>query len=273
MLSRSAAARLRSLTVAMPPGAADPETIRVAEDAGLLRVTLRRPERQNSIDDALLSDLDGALDAAERSAGCRVVLLEGEGGVFSAGMDMREAARQPPDERAGGAFLRLLERFTTVPRAIISCVDGRVMGGGVGLAAASDFVFATERSQFGLPEALWGLLPCCVLPFLVRRVGFQKAYAMTLSTQPVGAREAERFHLVDHVTNEPELLMRRLLFRISKLDPRTIGDLKRYCKRMWFPPDETEAFALEEFGRLMASPLVRRRISDYATSQKLPWER
>lgn len=253
----------------MRSGAIRSETIATDKEPGLLRVVLRR----SSIDGALLSDLQDALDVAERSRECRVILLQGEGGVFCTGMDLDEAARQPLDEHTGAAFMGLLKRFTSIPRAVVSCVDGRAMGGGVGLVAASDFVFATERSQFVLPEALWGLLPCCVLPFLIRRTGFQTAYTMTLSTQPVGAREAERFHLVDQVTDKPEPVLRRLLFRLARLDPVTIADLKRYCGQLWTLSEETEALALDEFSRLLASPLVRRRIGAYATGRTLPWER
>src|SRR5204863_9100504 len=117
-------------------------------------------------------------------------------------------------DRGGAAFFGLLRRFTTVGRVIVSIVDGRVTGGGVGLVAASDLVYATERSSFGLPEALWGLLPCCVLPFLIRRVGYQPAYAMALSTQPVSAQEALRSHLVDAVADDPTALVRRLAARV-----------------------------------------------------------
>jgi polyketide biosynthesis enoyl-CoA hydratase PksH len=154
----------------------------------------------------------------------------------------------------------------------VSTVDGRVAGGGVGLAAASDFVYATGRSTFALPEALWGLLPCCVLPFLIRRVGFQKAYAMTLSTQPVSAAEAAGCHLVDHVADSPEDAVRRLAYRLSKLDGVVIGEAKRYLATLWEVSKETERTAVAELDRLMATPAVRGRLAEYATAGTFPWE-
>lgn len=253
------------------------QRIRVEETQGILRLTLARPERQNSIDDAFLDEIQRALDHAEASPHCRLVLLAAEGEVFCSGLDLPAAAgelasRETLAARGGEDFLRLLKRFTAIPRVIVSRVDGRVSGGGVGIVAASDFVYATEGSQFGLPEALWGLLPCCVLPFLIRRVGFQQAYAMTLSTLPVNALAARRFHLVDEVADDAEPLVRRLLFRLEKLDESTIHDLKRYFARMWFLSDEMEKTALEEFTRLMSSDVVQQRITDFVTRQKFPWE-
>lgn len=122
-------------------------------------VTLHRPEAQNSIDDTLLAELLQALDAAEADPECRLVILTGENGVFCTGMDFaavaREAAGHGGEAMRSARYMDVLRRLATIPRAVIARVDGRVTAGGVGLVAASDLVVATERSQFGLSEALW----------------------------------------------------------------------------------------------------------------------
>ncbi len=242
------------------------------ERAGCVtRVTLNRPDRGNTIDPTQLAELHEALDQAEGDPGCRVVLLRNAGHVFCAGMDLAQAGEDGPDG-GGRAFFGLLTRFTQTSRMVVSCVDGQVSGGGVGLAAASDFVFATPRSQFSLPEALWGLLPCCVLPFLIRRIGYQKAYAMTLATTPVPASEALRYHLADEIAEEPERLIRRLEFRATKLPATAVGDIKRYFARIRPPQPEMEDVAVGELSRLLSSPEVRRRITAFVTSRSLPWE-
>jgi len=225
------------------------------------------------IDAETIKEINAAIDEAERSPECRVLVLEGGDGVFCTGLNLDEAAATTSPEDGGADFFALLKRFTTTPRAVVARVDGKVAGGGVGLAAASDFVYATERSAFSLPEALWGLLPCCVLPFLIRRVGFQKAYGMTFSTQPVPAAEAWRFHLVDELAEDPEPAIRRLAYRLTKLDAPIIGDMKRYFQKMWILSDEMERTAVGEFDRLMSTPEVRRRLADYATEKRFPWER
>lgn len=260
------------------PGTGPYQTIDVVEARETHRLTLRRPFRDNAIDAVLLAELHRALDRAEQAAECRIVQLQGSDGIFCSGMDFHEVARQDlaggDDWSLGGAaFLGLLKRFTTIPRIIISWVDGRASGGGVGLAAASDFVFASARAEFALPEALWGLLPCCVLPFLIRRTGFQQAYVMALGTQPVTAAQAERFHLVDVVTDSPARAIRPLAFRAARLEESTIADLKRYFRRMWFTGEETDRAAVAEFSRLISDPRIRQRIADFVTLQRYPWER
>jgi polyketide biosynthesis enoyl-CoA hydratase PksH len=251
------------------------QRIVVRESRQLLRVTLARPEQQNSIDDLLLHELHLALDQAERSADCRVVLLEGQDGVFCTGLDFEAMTNAPPGEGAGQRgkeYFSLLRRFSCSSRVVISAVDGRVAAGGVGLVAASDFVFASERTTFGLPEALWGLLPCCVLPFLVRRVGFQKAYAMTLSTQPYSAREAAQFQLVDEVSDDLEGQIRKLTIRLNRLHPSTVSAAKRYFGAIAGISPETEQMALAEFGELMSSRMVRSNIENFVTTRRFPWE-
>lgn len=248
-------------------------TIEVREQPGLLRITLTRPEQRNGIDDVVIGELNEALDAAEDDESCRAVVLRGSDGVFSDGMNLTAAAANGGASDGGKAFFGLLERFTTIPRVVIAQVDGQVAGGGVGLVAASDFVHATERSTFALPEALWGLLPCCVLPFLVRRVGFQKAYTATLSTQAVSAREAHRIHLVDELTEQPDTALRQLVFRLTRLDGVVVGDAKRYFRGLSVVDERTGENAVAEFGRLMSSSAVRRRISDFVTHRRYPWER
>jgi polyketide biosynthesis enoyl-CoA hydratase PksH len=251
--------------------------LRMLAEDGIVRLTLQRPDLNNSLSTAVLADLRRGLDQAERTPGCRLVVIEGSGGTFCTGMDFGEAAAPDGDaaesaRRGGEEFLALLTRITTIGCAVIAKVDGRVVGGGVGIAAASDLVYATPRSSFSLPEALWGLLPCCVLPFLIRRTGFQPAAAMALSTLPVTAEQALRTHLVDEVADDPEAPVRRVRQRLSKIDPATIADLKRYLRGQWFLSADMQAAAVTEFTRLMSSQAVQGRITDFATRQVFPWE-
>ena len=174
----------------------------------------------------------GAVLDRAERGGPPIVALSGTGPVFCSGMDFADASR----------------------------------------SEATSLADRGGAAFFGLPEALWGLLPCCVLPFLIRRVGYQPAHAMTLSTMPVPALRAERYHLVDEVVEDAEPVLRRLAGRLSKLDGHTVGDAKRYLGRMWPPPGDPERVATAEFARLVSSPAVQRRIANFANHQQMPWE-
>jgi polyketide biosynthesis enoyl-CoA hydratase PksH len=246
--------------------------IRVEASPDTMRVTLDRPDRRNGLDARTIAEIRHALDEAERRPDCRIVVLAGRPGVFCTGMDLAEAVDAPEGDGGVADFHALLRRISTTPRVVVAEVDGQAAGGGVGLAAACDLVLATPRSTFSLPEALWGLLPCAVLPFLVRRTGFQPAYAMTLTTRPVPAAEAHRDRLVDEVCDDPAAALGRLEFRVTKVATEAIGEAKRYFGLLWPVTEEAGRVAAAEFARLMAAPAVRDRIAAFTLHQRMPWE-
>lgn len=260
-------------------------TVRVLrQDPAVLRITLSRPERGNTVDSALIADLHEALDSAEKSDTCRLVVLDSPGQVFCNGLDMAESAGEFPATSVhegdpgrgaahGSAFFGLLRRLTEAPRLTLACVDGRVTGGGVGLVAACDLVHTTERGVFSLPEALWGLLPCSVLPFLIRRTGFRTAGAMTLTTLPLTAQEAVDRGLADELSPDAGPLVRRLLSRLTKVDARMIGEAKNYLSALHPVTAETERRAVTEFARLAAQPGVSEGMARFAAEGRYPWER
>jgi 3-carboxymethyl-3-hydroxy-acyl-[acp] dehydratase len=252
------------------------ETLRVIQGPRTLGLVISRPESQNSINEKLIDDFHRALDRAETDQSCRLIVIEGANGVFCTGMDfaevVSEAAAENHERMRSFNYIELLRRLTSMPKVIIAKVDGRVTAGGVGFVAASDLVVASKRSQFGLSEALWGLLPCCVLPYLIRKIGFQPAYRMTLTTQTVSAQEACNFHLVDEVTDDLDDAIRRWMLRLGRLEEETIRELKLYFQKMWQISAETEEFAVKEITRLVSKPQVIQNITNFVTQNQFPWE-
>jgi polyketide biosynthesis enoyl-CoA hydratase PksH len=252
-------------------------TIILQEAPRQLIVTISRPHRGNSINSTLIHELGSALDLAERLPECRTVVIEGAPGLFCTGLDFQEAATNSEVETTEtvriSEYMLLLKRFTLSSKVIVCRLDGKVIAGGVGLVAASDIVLSTERTELSLSEALWGLLPCCVIPFLIRRVGFQKAYLMTLTTKPISAREAHAIHLVDELTDHLDEALRKLTLRLNLLDDKIIVDMKRYFQKMGGITPEIEQAATTEFARLAAQPHVHQNIANYVTRGVFPWER
>jgi polyketide biosynthesis enoyl-CoA hydratase PksH len=252
------------------------ETLTIKEGHRQLTAQIARPDRANSINSTLIRDLHGLLDLAEATPQCRTLVLEGLPGLFCTGLDFQEAAQAPTSAAETvriSEYMRLLKRFTASPRIIISRVDGKAIAGGVGLVAASDIVLATERAEFSLSEALWGLLPCCVIPFLLRRIGYQKTYFLTLTTRTITAGEAHMIHLIDELTNNLDEALRKLTLRLNLLDDRVILDLKRYFEAIAGITADTEEKAINEIGRLAGQPYVQQNIVKYIDRGVLPWEK
>lgn len=252
------------------------QTIEVRRAERITHVTLASKDRDNAISQMMLSELHTLLDDVEQDASCRLLVLRGQPDSFCTGMDIRELAVRYDPQRiseGGKQFWDLMHRIVTLPKISIALVEGRVSAGGVGLVAACDLVLAARASQFSLPEALWGLLPCCVLPFLGRRVGFQKAYGLMLTTQAIQAEEAHRLHLVDELCDDPERAVRKHINRIGNLDMRTIRDMKQFAQRLWPMPEGSEAIALQDYTRLLSSPVVVDNIKAFVESGLFPWEK
>lgn len=252
------------------------KTLKITHHHKIKFVTIHRSQHRNSMNEQFLIDLKEILFEAEKDPDCRVVALQGEGAYFCTGMDFEEMTNNlnsGADKVFSEQYMSVLKAFTTTPKIIVSLLDGQVLAGGVGIVAASDLVFSTLQSQFGLSEALWGLLPACVTPFLIRRVGFQKAYRMTLTTETISAEKAYQMGLVDELTTDLSESMRRLLLRLSCLEEETIQDLKNYFRKMWIIDEMMEKTAITEITRLIHKPSVQKNIKNFMEDQIFPWEK
>ncbi len=242
-----------------------------------IRITLNRFERRNTLNSVMLSELFHVLAEAEKNPACRIVALKGQQGIFCMGMDFHEVVEALPQgeesDRWASSYMELLKKMALSSKVIVAEVDGQVMAGGIGLVAASDLVIATSRSQFSLSEALWALLPANVLPYLIRRVGFQKAYLMTLTTQTYSAAEAFALNLVDELSDHPEEVLRRMAIRFIRLDEQTVRDLKHYLRKLWIINEETEKVAIQELSRLIHEPRVQENIKRFVEHGTFPWEK
>jgi len=237
------------------------------------RVTFTREKAGNSLNQSMLADLTRALDAAEEAPLCGLVVMDAPGSVFCSGMDfeaVEQATRAGADEGESltRPYIQLLRRLSLLSRPIIVLVDGEVIAGGVGLVAASDLVFATPRSRFALTEALWGLLPAMVAPYLIRRVGYQNAYKMALTTLPVSADRACAIGLVDEVTDSPEQMLQRLRARLLRVGSDTVRELKRYFRSQWLLDDAGEERACAEAARSLSTPEARSKIMHLLREQQ-----
>lgn len=253
-------------------------TIIIKKTEKSVTIKFNRIEEKNSINTTLLDDLHDALDEIEQDQNCNIVILEGHKSVFCTGMDFKEVVGMDQKymnsvgEKSSMRYLNLLKRFTQIPKVVVSKVEGQVIGGGVGIVAASDLVIANPQAQFSLPELLWGLLPAMVAPFLIRRVGFQKAYSMTLTTIPVTALEAAEISLVDIVSDNPNHAILRLTRRMKRLEASTIGETKEFFSKMWILSDEMEKYAASESYNKASQHEVKQRLENFILYGKFPWD-
>ena len=176
-------------------------------EAGVLHVTLNRPEVRNALSMAMVLELREALVAAEGDGVTRVLVLRGAGGHFSAGADLRDMAsargQLTTDDQAvakvNAAFGELCVAFADTGLATVAVLEGTVMGGGLGLACVADVALAGTSAVFRLPETSLGVVPAQIAPFLVERLGYAEAKRLAVTGGKLDADAALRLRLVHAV--------------------------------------------------------------------------
>jgi len=186
--------------------------IRYDPQGQLARITIDRVEKKNAFAGTMREELAFAIDRAQNDPEVRVVVLAGAGKTFCAGGDLDSLASLSQAEDLEGAR-KLLESGGRVVRAIrklekpvIAAVEGFAAGAGCSLAAACDVVIAAESARFALSFVKIGLVPDWGGTFfLPRRIGAARTFHMSSSGEPIEARTARDWGLVDELVGDAEI--------------------------------------------------------------------
>jgi enoyl-CoA hydratase len=198
-------------------------------DDGIALITICRPEKLNALDVATVGELDDALSRVAADVSTRGLLLTGAGDkAFVAGADIRELAAL---DAAGCRDFslrgqRAFRKLETMGKPSVAAINGYALGGGLELAMCCTFRVAAPEAKLGLPEVKLGIIPGYGgTQRLPRLVGRSRALAMLLTGEPVGAEEALRIGLVDHVAPRAGLteFCRELLRKILANAPMAVA--------------------------------------------------
>src|SRR3954468_8357709 len=192
-----------------------PETVLLRRDGAAATVVLNRPDALNAWNRQLGADLLAALREAAADDGVRAVRLTGTGRAFSSGADLRDIQAMEDERTAEGHpdVERLLhERYHPIitlvremEKPVLAAVNGPAAGIGASLALASDLVLAAESAYFLLAFVNIGLVPDGGSSLLVpSRVGFARAAEMAMLGEPVPARQAVEWGLINRGAADDE---------------------------------------------------------------------
>ena len=251
------------------------ETLKVRFESATCFITIDRPDANNTINGRLVSEFNQVLSQCEESV--TTVVLSGSPEVFCFGADFKAIAGTPKTaDEAGegpGPLYDLWLRLATGSYVTVANVRGKANAGGVGFVAACDIVLADDTANFSLSELLFGLYPACVLPFLVRRVGVQRAHYLTLMTQPIAAKEACEWGLVDAHGAQSDVLLRRHLSRLRRLAKPAIRRYKNYMNTIAGPLANLKAPAVAANSEMFSDPVNLHAISRYVEHGLFPWDK
>ncbi len=168
--------------------------ITIAIDEGVLILTMNRPEKKNALTNDMYRRLAEAVEEAQGDPTIRAVLLQGSGGVFTAGNDLSDFAAvssgQAKGARYGSVFIDTLGR---AEKPMIAAVTGLAVGIGVTMLLHCDLVFVADDARLSTPFVNLGLVPEAASSLLLpQRIGHARAFAMfALGEAVLGDRAAE----------------------------------------------------------------------------------
>jgi enoyl-CoA hydratase len=184
------------------------ETLVVDDTRGVRTITINRPDVKNALTAAMRARFCALIAEADADESVRAVIVTAVDPVFSAGVDFKEVAAgagAPPASDPSASNPGVVLRAATTP--VVCAVNGACVTGALELALSCTFVVASERARFADTHARLGVVAAWGLTALLpRAVGMRKAAELSITGNFVGADEAWRLGLVNHVVAHDELL-------------------------------------------------------------------
>lgn len=220
------------------------QTLKVVLDSkGVFTVTLNRPEVRNAFNAQVIDELGQVFSKDVLVDSVRVVVLRGAGPVFCAGGDLNwmKSAVDSDYESNLADTKRLAQMFAVMnecPKPLIGLIHGAAIGGGVGLASVCDIVVATQSCQFSLSEVRLGIVPACIGPFVIAKIGASHARGLFMSADRIQGKRAYEIGLVHEVVEDDVQLQNscdRIVGQILQCGPGAMSVAKRLVLDLSWP--------------------------------------
>jgi enoyl-CoA hydratase/carnithine racemase len=234
---------------------ANDATMLLREDRGQVALlTLNRPEARNSLSEALIAALTGAVREISESDAVRAIVVTGAGSTFSSGHDLKELTAHRNDPDRGRAFFAktmaacsdMMLSMVRSPKPVIAAVNGIATAAGCQLVASCDLAVASQDARFATPGVNIGLFCSTPMVALSRNVSRKAAMEMLLLGEMVGADEAKSLGLVNRVV-EPDRVVNEAVElgrQIAQKPKRTLKIGKEaFYRQLDMPLEEAYAYA------------------------------
>jgi enoyl-CoA hydratase/carnithine racemase len=252
------------------------KNIQVHTDGAIGTLLLNRPGKRNALSLNTLEEMGQALkDLAERQE-VKVVILRGNGSVFSAGHDLKELVEGGLKEyrKIFSTCLNAMLLLRKIPQPVIAAVHGIATAAGCQLVAACDLAVATEDARFATPGVKIGFF--CTTPMvpLSRVVGRKKALEMLFTGEFISAQEALQFGLVNRVvpTEELDETVKNLAEHICRFSRTVLGSGKEaFYRQIEMSERLAYAYATEVISANGVMPVAREGMAAFLEKRQPVW--
>ncbi len=233
----------------------------------------------NALNTELLNGLIRLLAAWRKQPVRAIVLRSGSPDAFSVGMDFAVfRAQDGPDarEQAAALYRRCLDSIYRFPAPVFCLLEKAARAGGAGLVLAADLVLATREASLSLGEALFGLIPASVLPYLRMRLPERRANRIVFVPEALDARTLFDWGLIDFApladVAELEKLLKKLLRSVLRCSPQALARQKSFTQQIsGLPLEQQQDLAEATLIDCLNDPAVQAGIEAFLSDSLGPW--
>ncbi len=240
------------------------------KENGLAVITFGHPHH-NSLPSDLLAQLSNQIQTVGDHASTKLILLQSEGeGSFCAGANFDELLAIT-DEKAGKAFFsgfaNVINAIRKSPKLVIGRIQGKAVGGGVGLIAACDYCFATEKAAVKLSEVSISIGPFVIAPAVERKIGISALTELSLNPtlffDVQWAQRHDLFHTVRPTIEELDKAIQQFCERLMGKNQHALTALKR---TLWHDTEHWDELLYKQAaisGKLALSPETKQLLKEF----------
>ncbi len=256
------------------------ETLKYEIKDRIITIWLNRPEVHNAFNDTMLAELVDILEAVDGNTDLRVVIFTGEGKSFSAGADlnwMKKMVDYTYEENLQDSVMisKVFNKIYTLKKPVIAAVNGAAIGGGMGFVGASDIVIASDKDKFSLSEVRIGVVPACISPYLMKKVGQGVLKELFITGMRFDADKALSIRLINYQVEHEKLLefVREKAKELCQCGPNAIA----VCKELFVKVPEMDMkaaydYTAEVIARLRISPEAQEGMKAFLEKRIPAWQ-
>lgn len=242
---------------------------------GVLEVKLNRPDIRNAFNEKMIEELSRVFRNEAMDPSVRVVVLRGEGSVFCAGGDLNWMRKSIELSLEGNlqdtlTLTRMFETMNEFPKPLVGVIHGAAIGGGVGLVSVCDIVLAENETVFSLSEVRLGVVPACIGPFVISKIGASRARSLFISAERFKAEKAKEAGLVHEVFGtraELDAHLKTLLGNLLECGPNAMAVAKQLVLDLTWPEKRARIpDCIEHVARTLAELRVRPEAQEGVTA-------
>ncbi len=254
-------------------------TLKYEKDGMIGRVTFNRPEIHNAFNSTVITEMSHLFTEIGKDDDIRVVVLTGAGKSFCAGADlnwMRGVVKQSFDENLAesNALADLFYQIYTFKRPVVGMINGAAIGGGTGFVAVCDIAIAAESAKFSFSEVKIGVVPACIGPYVIKKMGEGKARELFITGERMKAKRAFKVGLVNKVVEDDRLQAEvdELIESILSSGPEAVAMAKKLVSEVPpMTPDQFKPYTAEMIAKLRVSDEGQEGMDAFLNKRKPNW--